>query len=234
MKCFKCGSDNEIGSVFCDHCAAPLVQAAKPTKGWYGLTTGQKAFFITLGVLLLWGLTLQARKQQTARPPSSVKSVPTSKLASPPAPARPDPPKPPSSAWHYSYNQDVMAGQSIKTASLSSSNTVDFAFPYNGEQHATLILRKRRNSNDIILTIEKGQLICGNYFGRSVSVRFDDKPMRRFKVSEPADHDSTIVFIRNEQTFIAEAKKAKKILIEAIVYQNGSPVFEFNSAGLEW
>jgi len=127
-----------------------------------------------------------------------------------------------------------MTGQKMRAASVTSSNSVNFDFPYAGEQRAKLIIRRMRGGEGVILSIEKGQLTCGGYYGRRVSVRFDEKPARRFTVTEPADHDSTMVFIRNEKSFIAEAKKAKIIRIEAIVYQNGSPVFEFNTAGLEW
>ena len=141
---------------------------------------------------------------------------------------------PPQSAWSYIESTDEMTGQKMRAASVTSSNTVNFSFPYAGAQHAKLTIRRMRGSEGVILSIEKGQLTCGGYYGRSVSVRFDEKPPRKFNVTEPADHDSKMVFIRNEKSFIAEAKKAKRILIEAIVYQNGSPVFEFNTAGLEW
>lgn len=134
--------------------------------------------------------------------------------------------------WQYSESEDRMTNQKTKTAFVISSNTVEFAFPYGGELHASLILRKKRGSDNVILKIEKGQLTCGDYSRRSVSVRFDEGPARRFSVSEAADHSSTTVFINNEKSFIAEAKKAKKIRIEAIVYQNGSPIFEFDTAGL--
>jgi len=141
---------------------------------------------------------------------------------------------PPPTAWQYSETEDSMTSQKTKLAFVQSSNTVEFASPYSGEQHATLIIRKKRGSDNVMLKIEKGQLTCGDYFGRSVSVRFDEKPPRRFSVSDSADHDSRVVFIRSEKSFIAEAKKATRIRIEAIVYQNGSPVFEFDTAGLEW
>jgi hypothetical protein len=42
------------------------------------------------------------------------------------------------------------------------------------------------------------------------------------------------LFINNERLFIAEAKKASTIRIESVVYQNGTPVFEFDTAGLKW
>jgi len=203
-----------------------------------------KILTIVLAILLvvIVSMLLGSRKEQTAQvasqaqptlPPQSPMLPSSSSELSRPATAVAA--ASPRTAWQYGESEDKMTGQKTKTAVVTSSNTVEFASPYGGPpQHATLILRKMRGSDNVLLTIEKGQLTCGDYFERSVSVRFDEKPPRRFGVSEPADHDSTVVFIRSEKSFIAEAKKAKRIRIEAIVYQNGSPVFEFDVAGLEW
>jgi hypothetical protein len=126
-----------------------------------------------------------------------------------------------------------MSGRTTYIAAVSSANSVNFSFPYSGDQHATLLLRKLRGADNVILTIEKGQFLCG-YGGCDVSVRFDDKTARRFTASGPADHSTTKLFINNEKAFIAEARKAKKVRIQAVIYQNGSPVFEFDIAGLKW
>lgn len=141
--------------------------------------------------------------------------------------------QPNESQWQYSEGEDKMSNQATHYATVVSSNTVNFGFPYNGEQHAILMLRKRRGSNDVILAIEKGQFLCG-ITGCSVSVRFDDKPVRQFSAAEASDHSTTKLFINNERLFIAEAKKAMTIRIQAVIYQNGSPVFEFDTSGLKW
>jgi hypothetical protein len=226
MKCNRCGHSNQDDARFCNNCGAD-----QQSKGgaW------KVVLALVVGLCVLSGIV--NRFTSTDQTPSSgegKKYVPSSPPPPVPAPALAPAPAAPETAWQYGESEDAMTGQKTRTAVVTSSNTVEFAFPYAGEQHATLILRKKRGSDNIMLSIEKGQLTCGDYYGRSVSVRFDEKTPRRFSVLESADHDSTVVFIRNEKSFIAEAKKAKKIRIEAVVYQNGNPVFEFNTAGLEW
>jgi hypothetical protein len=63
----------------------------------------------------------------------------------------------------------------------------------------------------VILDIEKGQFMCSSFSGCSVSVRFDDKPPRRFTGMGPSDNSTTTLFIRNYSSFVAEARKAKII-----------------------
>jgi hypothetical protein len=102
------------------------------------------------------------------------------------------------------------------------------------QKKETLSLRTHpRYGNDVILNIERGQFLCG-YSGCSVSVRFDDKPPRRFSASEVADHSTTTLFIGNFNSFLSETKKAKTIHIEALFFSQGSRVFEFDVAGLKW
>jgi hypothetical protein len=93
-------------------------------------------------------------------------------------------PAPLETAWNYSSVEDEM-GRKVSTAIVTSSNTFSFGFPYAGEQHATLVLRKR-GSDNVMLQIEKGQLTCGDYVNRGVNVRFDDRQPRRFGVSGTA------------------------------------------------
>lgn len=219
----------------------------QPPLGYYpvppksGMTPGAKiALGVIIGSCVVMGGCLacatliwdNAKRNLNLNSNSAVSSTGSPDSAIPPRPTVGD--APPRSSWNYIESSDEMTDQKMKAASVISSNTVDFDFPYAGAQHAKLIIRRMRGRDGVILSIEKGQLTCGGYYGRSVSVRFDEKPPRRFSVTESADHDSTMVFIRNEKSFIAEAKKAKMIRIEAIVYQNGSPVFEFETAGLEW
>lgn len=231
MKCHHCGFANEVGSRFCTKCAAPIVppQNGQTQKWLLGI-------FISICVLGGWAIIasivgdanrFKSQAPTTAQLEAAFPDNRTSPAAAPPSAAT-------ASAWQYSDYADAMSDQRTKAAYVESLNTINFAFPYSGEQHARLTLRKRRGSDNVILKIEKGQLTCGDYYGRSVSVRFDDKPPRRFSVSESADHDSTVVFIRGEKSFIAELKKSKLVFIEAIVYQNGSPIFLFDTAGLKW
>jgi len=47
-------------------------------------------------------------------------------------------------AWEYKENIDQMRGTKTKFAEITSNNSVNFAFPYNGGSTLDLIIRKRK------------------------------------------------------------------------------------------
>lgn len=138
------------------------------------------------------------------------------------------------SPWKYQVSTDKMGRGDIKTASVFSLNTVNFAFPYAGEQLAILQLRIHpKFGNDIQLIIPRGQFLCGIY-NCQVSIRFDDGKPHNYIAVAPADHSTNLLFIRGYNKFLAAARKSKKVYIEALFFQQGSRVFEFDISGLKW
>jgi hypothetical protein len=60
--------------------------------------------------------------------------------------------------WSYYSSTDPMASRPSRAASIESENTVDFDFPYQGPQHATLTLRNHPSyGRDVIVTIREGR-----------------------------------------------------------------------------
>ena len=136
--------------------------------------------------------------------------------------------------WEYFDVPDDMGFGTIHIAEIKSNNTVNFDSPYKGEQRATLKLRTHpRRGEGVIFSIEKGQFISGVY-GTTVFVRFDDDAPKKFTAVELDDRDPTRLFIQGYKSFVASARKASKIRIEATFYNEGNRVFEFDSAGLAW
>lgn len=136
--------------------------------------------------------------------------------------------------WFYSESQDAMGRGKIKTAVVRSLNQLEFDFPYSGPQRATLRLRVHPEyGRDVILSIERGQFLCG-IDDCSVNVRFGNGKPVAYHVSEPADHSTTSLFIGNYERFVANTKKVDKVSIEAQFFQEGNRVFEFDVSGLEW
>lgn len=122
----------------------------------------------------------------------------------------------------------------IYQAQVSSSNTVDFSFPYSGAQHATLTLRMHpRYGKDLIFSIEKGQFLCPSYEGCNVLVRFDDGDAVTFSAAAPEDNSTETIFIRNYGRFVERMFKAKRVRISANIYQEGAPVFEFDVSSFD-
>ena len=128
----------------------------------------------------------------------------------------------------------MISGKTGRLAWSVSTNSFQFKWPYNGSQNAALHLRHHpRWGKDVFLSFERGQFNCRLDDCR-VMVRFDDGKPMAFSAVEPDDHSTTVLFISDYDRFVGALRKAKKVAIEASVYQNGNPVFEFNVAGLEW
>lgn len=134
------------------------------------------------------------------------------------------------SAWSYDSREDKMNGRKVTFAKVTSSNTVNFGFPYQGAQHGHLTLRAG-NDRDVIFSIERGQLMCNSYDGCTVKVRFDDGKPESFSAIGPADNSSETVFLHNYKGFMAKMRKAKVVRLSMNIYDQGSPVFEFDVRG---
>lgn len=139
----------------------------------------------------------------------------------------------PKTLWEYETEVDKMGRGDIHYARLTSTNTLEFGFPYRGPQHATLTLRKKAGRTDAILEIERGQFMAG-VDGTSVDVSFDGQKPTRFHANGPTDHSSTVLFLDNANGFITKLKAAKKVNVQTTVYQEGSPVMTFECDNLVW
>lgn len=136
--------------------------------------------------------------------------------------------------WGYASEADPMASRPSRTASIQSENAVEFSFPYEGPQHATLLLRDHPSyGKDVIVYIGKGQILCSSYQECSIRVRFDEGPAERWDGVGPADNSTTSVFIRNDSRFVQRMRNAKVVRIQIPVYQQGAPAFEFRVGGFD-
>jgi len=140
------------------------------------------------------------------------------------------------SRWDYSQFEDEMGRGKVYTATIQSSNTINLDFPYNGEQHGMLMLREHpKHGKDVVLKIERGQLLDSEY-NDSVVVRFDsDKPLT-FSSVGASDHSTETLFLRGNAfpTFSTRLKTAKTVRIQAPIYQGGNQVFIFDVEGFNW
>lgn len=138
------------------------------------------------------------------------------------------------SQWEYRQDKDPMGKGTAYFASVLSTNTVNFGFPYSGAQHGTLTLRTHpRYGKDVILSIERGQFLCPSYDGCTVLVRFDDNKAIRYSAASAADNSTETIFIRGYASFVGHLEKSKRVRISANVYQEGAPVFEFDVTGFD-
>lgn len=138
--------------------------------------------------------------------------------------------------WHYRTDLDKMTSKEVRVATIQSSNSLELSSPYAGRNHGYLSVRQHpKYGLDVIVGIQKGQLLCRSYDGCAVLVRFDAAPPIKFSASSAADHDPTLIFLNDSRRFIAQAQKAKRILVQAAIYQNGDQILEFNAGTpLKW
>lgn len=138
--------------------------------------------------------------------------------------------------WSYREDTDRMSSKSTTQASIKSDNSLQLDFPYKGENYGQITVRQHpKHGLDVIISIDKGQILCRTYNGCPVEIRFDDKPPMRFSGNGPADNSSDTVFLNNAGRFISEAKKAKRILVSMNIYKAGAPLLEFSTTShLQW
>jgi hypothetical protein len=136
-------------------------------------------------------------------------------------------------AWTYEADADPMVTNGIKrTGLIESRNTVEFGFPYSGAQRAGLVVRIVSGSDpEVIFILSRGQLECSGLESCSIGVKFDDAEAEQFSAGEAADHSSQILFLHDADRFMSRLENSHIVRIQPVVYQNGSPVFEFKADG---
>jgi hypothetical protein len=223
IKCKECGAEVSSKAETCPKCGAQV--ADKPM----GCGTAVGILFLGLIIIAVFtsfspsvpvSSTPDAEQSAASTTSSQTVAMPESNL--------------PGSQWTFYHHEDAMKKGDIYQAQVSSSNTVDFSFPYSGAQHATLMLRTHpRYGKDLIFSIEKGQFLCPSYDGCNVLVRFDDGEAVNFSAAAPEDNSTDTIFIRNYSRFVEKMLKAKRVRIAANIYQEGAPVFEFDVSGFD-
>ena len=133
--------------------------------------------------------------------------------------------------WNYENRIDEIDGSTTKTAIVTSSNIVEFDFPYNGGSTLDICVRyAKKYGTDVMIGVSEGYLISNEYNGTNyVRVRFDNNAPIKFTTVEPSDYSHDLLFLENPKKFIKLAKNAKTIKIEATFGEEGSRVFTFNT-----
>jgi len=137
-------------------------------------------------------------------------------------------------AWTYSTDTDKMTSKQRYFAAVEATNKLQFQAPYEGGSTGTVTVRTQDAKNEVILTIDKGQFVCNMSDGCAINIRFDSDPAIKFTGSEPSDGSSTTLFIEEAAKFITQAKKAKKMIVQAEFYESGMQNMEFTIDGFKW
>lgn len=224
-KCKECGNEISTKADACPKCGAKQVRTSGCAK---------VVLFFLVAIVLLAMIGQCGRETRTSRGslPPSARTPPAS--AAPAAVVEPPPVPEPGSQWIYRQSEDPMAEGKTYGASVRSKNTVNFDFPYSGSQRGTLTLRTHpRHGEDVIFSIEQGQILCRSYEDCTILVRFDNGKAQSFSAVGAADNSTETIFIRNYSRFLAGMQKASTVRIAVEVYQEGAPVFEFDVSGFD-
>lgn len=84
---------------------------------------------------------------------------------------------------------------------------------------------------DAMLRVSKGQFASSIMWNENVSVKFDDTDIQDFSYVGAQDGSSDVIFLQNEEKFIQQIRKAKKVTIEAPFFQEWRQQFNFY---VEW
>jgi hypothetical protein len=140
------------------------------------------------------------------------------------------------SNWSYGENVDKMSGEVTKWAMADSINKVPMKFPYNGGSEATIIVYEK----NVKIYISKGQVMCSNYSGCTIRVKFDDEKAEDYLAVGPENGQHSYVYLgyaeaggNGAKKFMDKLKTAKKVMVSLEMYQENEPVWEFNVAGLQ-
>ena len=226
IKCKECGKEVSSKAESCPKCGAKVA-----TKTGCGTIIG-----VIFLAFVIFSIFANISGHDTPTTPSASNSAPVASTTTDNdiTPSVPEPPIPEGQQWIYSQDEDKMSSGITYHASVLSSNTVNFDFPYSGEQHARLTLRiDPRYGKDVIFHIEKGQILCHSYEDCNVLVRFDDGKAITFTAGGAADNSTETIFIRNYGKFVDKLQKAKLVRISTNIYQEGAPVFEFDISGFD-
>jgi hypothetical protein len=138
------------------------------------------------------------------------------------------------SNWHYGQNVDKMTGEVTKWAMANSLNKVSMKFPYNGGSEGTIIAFEK----NVKLHFTKGQVMCSNYSGCMIQVKFDDEKPQFYAAVGPDNGQSNYVYVgvddisgNGAKKFLTKLKTANRVMISVEMYQENSPVWEFNVSG---
>jgi hypothetical protein len=137
------------------------------------------------------------------------------------------------SRWNYTERRDEMRNSSARLASISAEEPIRLAFPY-GESTPELTIRQDPKYGFDIFVTANGQFLCRSYDDDVVSVKFDNGPIESWACANAESGSSDIVFISNARSFLAKLKKAKRVVIEADMYDAGRQQMAFAVAGLKW
>ncbi|HEX7849263.1 MAG TPA: hypothetical protein VF485_05970 [Sphingomonas sp.] len=137
----------------------------------------------------------------------------------------------PASPWTYGEDKDAMRGTSTKFAQTPSDEKFPNALGMS-EQTTTLSVEKRAKGYEVAIINPNLQFTCNSITDTHVSVKFDDGPVERFDCIGSVGDTFGTAYLTPGPRIVTKLRAAKKVMIEAEVFQRGNVQMTFNVAGL--
>lgn len=134
--------------------------------------------------------------------------------------------------WIYSESTDEMTGTVNKTACTESTNELDFSFPYNGGSSGSLCFRRKGKALNAWIRVSKGQFVCG-IEDCTLRLKFDEGAIQTYRGLESESQSTGLLFLQPEAKLLKASVGAKKLKLQAIYYQEGQQVLNFDLDGLD-
>jgi hypothetical protein len=147
-------------------------------------------------------------------------------------------------SWSVHTVKDSLTKEEHSYAVVESLNVVQFEFPYEGEQRATLLYRPLDAGDHIEplvrLSLEKGQFYCKDPRHCSVRYRLDDGEPSGWRAEVRDDGGTNWIDLgkghiddpNSSTCVLLLLTSARKVTIETTFYGQGSRTFEFQVSGL--
>lgn len=126
-----------------------------------------------------------------------------------------------------------MRGSTSRWATVEATKEITLDWPYGASTPKLTVRYMKQHGTDVMISIN-GQITCNSFRNDNVAVKFDDGPIERWTCNGSADGTSDTAFLSPAKRFISKLKGAKKVTIEAPVYQAGNVQMTFPVDGLKW
>lgn len=139
---------------------------------------------------------------------------------------------PSSPGWEYEQINDKLHGARWVEAKISSANTVDFDFPYQGGSSAWI---KLSTHGEVTLGVSKGQFNCqGTTALYPIHIKIDEEAPKAFGCYTSSEMKPNEVEITDGAAIIKAINDRHHLIVQAPFFQAGDKQFEFNIPAAAW
>jgi len=134
------------------------------------------------------------------------------------------------STWTYNENKDAMRGTTMKFAQTQSDEKFQNSLGMN-EQNTVLEVQKLAKGYDVSIDNPNLQFTCSTLVTKRLAVKFDDGPIEHYNCTGSEGDKFGLAFLTKGDGFVSKLRTAKRVMIEAEVFQRGDVQMSFNVAG---